>query len=355
MATKTKIILDKDDSLPQGPDEAIDEAITESFKLKHFSALKDNCFAIDKGSLVPNTSVGFNLFKQVGMKIEMAAMTDVKNPFIITDVFLRSVDNPRCAILIERSSIPVYKDYLLFLTDTPGLSDTERLERNTIVFKENTKILMKELLENPRSGEKIKEAKKAVDTIIGLLVDNKDALRKMLTLSRYDYYTYTHCLNVATLSIGLGLELSLNKKDTRDLGIGTMMHDIGKSQIPSVILNKQGKLDELEYMRIKEHVKIGAEILQGSAEFPVEALPAVLQHHEKLNGKGYPDALRGDSITLFGRICAIADCYDALTTERSYKKAFIPYEALTIIARETAHFDSDILKAFVKMLGNVHE
>ena len=350
MAKLTRIIADKESNIPRQRD----EVIPESIKLKQFSARKDSCLQIDKSSLAPNTSICFNLFKQDGMNIEIVAKADAENPFIITDVLLSSVGNPRCAVLIERSAIPVYKDYLLSFTDTPGLSDKERVDRKTIVFKENTKILMKELLDNPRSGEKLKEAKQAVDTIIELMIDNKDALSKMLTLSRYDYYTYTHCLNVATLSIGLGLELSLSKKETGDLGIGAMMHDIGKSEIASEILNKQGRLEELEYKRMQEHVKIGGDILRNSEEFPGEALPAVLQHHEKLSGKGYPYALRGDNIKLFGRICAIADCYDALTTERSYKKAFIPYEALTIISRETAHFDVDILRTFVKMLGSVH-
>ena len=351
MAKQTKIIVEENNSILQRRH----EDIPESSRLKNFSTLKDNCLQIDKSSLVPNTSIRFNLFKQLGMNIKFIAKAEEESPFIIKDSLLTSVDDPRCSILIERSAIPIYKKYLLSLRDASGLSTKERYERNIVVFKENTKILMEELLEDPRSGAKMKEAKKAVDTIIELLVDNREALRKMLTLSRCDYYTYTHCLNVATLSIGLGLELKLSKQDMGTLGIGAMMHDLGKSKIPSDILNKQGKLDELEFRLIQGHVKIGAEILKSSKDFPEEAFPAVLQHHEKLSGKGYPYKLKGDNIKLFGRICAIADCYDALTTERSYKKAFIPYEALTIISGQTAHYDGNILKSFVKMLGKVHD
>ena len=349
MAKQTKIIVEENNSLLQQRQ----GDILKSRRLKNFSTLKDNCLQIDKSSLAPNTSIGFNLFKQLGMNIRFIVKAEEESPFIIKDSLLRGVDAPRCSILIEKSAIPIYKRYLLSLSEAPGLSTKERYERNILVFKENTKILMKELLEDHRSGEKMKEAKKAVDTIIELLVDNKDALRKLLTLSRCDCYTYTHCLNVATLSIGLGLELKLSRKDIGTLGIGAMMHDLGKSKIPSEIINKQGKLDELEYKLIQGHVKVGAEILKRSKDFPEEASPAVLQHHEKLSGKGYPYKLQGDSIKLFGRICAIADCYDALTTERSYKKAFIPYKALTIITGQTAHYDVDILKSFVKMLGKV--
>ena len=347
--TQTKITVEEKNSLLQRKH----GDILESRRFRNFSTLKDKCLQIDKSSLAPNTPIRFNLFKQLGMNIKFIAKAEEESPFIIKDCLLRRVDDPRCSILIERAAIPVYKRYLLSMSDAPGLSTKERYERNILVFKENTKILMKELLENPRSGAQMKEAKKAVDTIIALLVDKKVALRKMLTLSRCDHYTYTHCLNVATLSIGLGLELKLSKQDVRTLGIGAMMHDLGKSKMPSEILNKQGKLNELEYRLIQGHVRMGAEILKSNKDFPEEAFPVVLQHHEKLNGKGYPYKLRGDNIKLFGRICAIADSYDALTTGRAYKKAFKPYDALTIISRQTAHYDADILKLFVKMLGKV--
>jgi len=346
---KIKILAGDQNNLRKKRDEGIEDAD----KLRQFTALKDQCFLIDKTSLMPNTSIGFNLLKQDGMEIKTIAKADANNPFVITEDFLKRHYKSGYEILIEKASIPAYKDYLNSMVNHVDCSDRNR--SNMIVFKEKTKIVIKELLDNPRSGEKMKEAKKAVGTIIELLLDNKASLCTMLSLSRYDYYTYTHCLNVATLSIGLGIELKMGKDEMSILGTGAMMHDIGKSEIPSELLNKQGRLDPMEYLLMQEHVRIGAEILHNSVEFPADGMPAVLQHHEKLNGKGYPRAERGEAIKLFGRICAIADCYDALTTIRSYKDAFIPFEALKIITEQTEAYDKSLLKHFVVMLGRQAE
>ncbi|MBI3592887.1 MAG: HD domain-containing protein [Nitrospirae bacterium] len=132
-----------------------------------------------------------------------------------------------------------------------------------------------------------------------------------------------------------------------------MLHDIGKSAISHEILHKQGKLDDTEYRIIKNHVIEGEKILRAHKEFPTESLSAVLQHHEKLSGKGYPFKLSGNEIKPFGRIAAIADCYDALTTQRPYKQAFTPFYALSIVAKETGEYDPDLLKIFIKMLGKI--
>ncbi|MBZ0158175.1 MAG: HD-GYP domain-containing protein, partial [Alphaproteobacteria bacterium] len=239
------------------------------------------------------------------------------------------------------------------LQDTSGLPENEAMKRKALVLKENSKILMKDLLENPRSGEKIKEVRNIVNTVTDSLLENRDMIYSMITLSKYDYYTYTHCVNVATLSIGLGVAAGLDKETVHLLGTGAMLHDIGKTNIPPEILNKQGSLDDYEYKRIQEHVNEGEMILRGHKDIPGETYDAVLQHHEKLSGKGYPRRLKGAEIRLFGRIAAIADCYDALTTERPYKKAFSPFEALKIISKETVHYDAALLALFIRMLGKV--
>ncbi|WP_059176674.1 HD-GYP domain-containing protein [Thermodesulfovibrio aggregans] len=132
-----------------------------------------------------------------------------------------------------------------------------------------------------------------------------------------------------------------------------MLHDLGKSQIPHEILNKQGKLNDTEYNIIKQHVLFGYELLENQKEFPKDSLTAVLQHHEKLSGKGYPFGLKADEIKLFGRITAIADCYDALTTRRPYKPPLTSYFALSIIVKEKGDYDPELLKAFIKMLGKI--
>src|SRR5208283_4690300 len=172
----------------------------------------------------------------------------------------------------------------------------------------------------------------------------------LLSMKGYDYYTYTHSVNVAALAISLGLSIGLDRDDSEKLGMGTMLHDIGKSAISHEILCKQGRLSDVEYALIKSHVFEGENIMRKHKGFPDESFNAVLHHHEKLTGKGYPGGLSGKEISLFGRISAIADCYDALTTRRPYKVAYKPFPALKIIAKDTGDYDGELLRTFVKMI-----
>jgi HD-GYP domain-containing protein (c-di-GMP phosphodiesterase class II) len=266
-----------------------------------------------------------------------------KEPAEIND--LKGIDSD---IFIKKSDIPLYIFYINSLLEQ---KDSQPIK--AIAIKESSKVLVKELLDNPRSGEKIKEAKRAVNNLIDCIIENQDAIYDLLSLRCYDYYTYTHSINVCTLSVGLGLAINMKREDIENLGLGSMLHDIGKSEIPHEILNKQGNLSDREYKIIKTHVLAGEQILRFHENIPEESFYAVLQHHEKLSGKGYPLGLKGKDIKLFGRITAIADCYDALTTQRPYKKAFTPYFALSVIVKETGDFDPDLLKTFIRMLGKV--
>ncbi|WP_333654024.1 HD-GYP domain-containing protein [Dissulfurispira sp.] len=124
-----------------------------------------------------------------------------------------------------------------------------------------------------------------MDNIIDCILKNKDAIYDLLLLKGYDYYTYTHSVNVAIMSIGLGMAIELKTDDVEKLGIGAMLHDVGKSAMPYEILNKQGKLNDIEYKVLRSHVIEGEKILRAHKEIPEESFAAVIQHHEKLTGK----------------------------------------------------------------------
>lgn len=350
------------------PDEQIDSAdktanrqlddpyLLDYKKLKDFSTQKDSFFQIDKNSLALNTSINFNLYRQKWGRFEIILKADNRSFCSLDEETLSAISNDTASeFVIEASDIPLYQQYLNSNAQYSNLPENEKIQRKTIAIKENSKVLMKELLDNPRSGEKIKEVKNTINIIANALLENNDMIYTMLTLNKYDAYTYTHCVNVGTLSLGLGIATGLTKEELENLGVGAMLHDIGKTEIPSEILNKQGKLNDFEYRWIQEHVKEGERILQENRAIPVEAYDAVIQHHEKLSGKGYPYKLMGYEIGLFGRICAIADCYDALTTQRPYKSAFRSFEALKIISKESTDYDAELLAAFVKMLGKVKQ
>jgi HD-GYP domain-containing protein (c-di-GMP phosphodiesterase class II) len=314
---------------------------------KQYSFYKDEHYQIDKNLLLSNTKINFSLFVLEGFNIKTIVEASEKSSALITD----SVLDAEGDILIKKSDMPLYHNYINSLLKEKAASDKPDIK--AIAIKENSKIVIKDLLDDPRSGEKIKESKLLVNNMIDCMFQNRDSIYNLLTLRGYDYYTYTHSVNVGVLSIGLGVAIDLKKGDIEKLGIGAMLHDIGKSALPHEILNKQGKLDDIEYKVLRNHVIEGEKILRTHKEIPEESFAAVLQHHEKLTGKGYPFQLSGNDIKLFGRITAIADCYDALTTRRPYKPAFTPFYALSIVAEETGDYDPDLLKTFIKMLGKI--
>lgn len=248
---------------------------------------------------------------------------------------------------IKTEDIPTYHDYINSMLD----SDKTELATKTIAVKENMKVAVKDLFDDPKSGDKMLEAQHIVSKMVGCVLTNTGIAKDLLDLMNFDYYTYTHSVNVAVMAIGLGAEINMDRGVIEDLGTGALLHDIGKSAVPNSILNKQGKLTYNEYMLIQAHVVEGKQILKAHSDISDKSLYAVLQHHEKISGKGYPFQLSGNKINTFGKITAIADCFDALTTQRPYKSAYTPFHALSLITKETGNYDQELLTTFIKMLA----
>ncbi len=316
---------------------------------KQYSSNKEQHYQIDKLLLVSNTEITFSLFIMNKFNLDTLVIAAEKTPVKIDEKILSAAGD----IMIKNSDIPLFHDYIKSLLTAKDVPESDKLKIKANSVRENSKLLIRDLLENPRSGEKIKESKALVNNMIDCIMENRETVYDMVSLKSYDYYTYTHSVNVAVMSIGMGIAVDLHREDVEKLGTGALLHDIGKSSISHEILNKQGKLDGNEYGIMKNHVIEGEKILREHKEIHKDSLIPVLQHHEKLTGKGYPFRLSGDAIKPFGRITAIADCYDALTTQRPYKPAFTPFYALSIVAKETGDYDPELLRIFIRMLGDV--
>ena len=318
----------------------------------NYSFFKEKHYQIEKKLLIPGTEINFPIYNLKNLEFTKIINASDKNPAVITE----NIFSVEGELVIEEKDIPLYEEYIKGFQDKLAQADIEEEDKkiiSNIIFKENSKVVMKELLKDPRSGKKIKEVQNLVENIIKKVIEEPDSIYGLLTLKGYNYYTYTHSINVGVLSIGLGIHIKLEKEKIQKLGIGAMLHDIGKANIPHEILNKQGKLTDTEYTIIKQHVIYGYEIIKENKEVPKESYAAVLQHHEKLTGRGYPYGLKEEEIELFGRITAIADCYDALTTRRPYKAPLTPFFALSILTREKKDYDKSLLIEFIKMLGNI--
>jgi HD-GYP domain-containing protein (c-di-GMP phosphodiesterase class II) len=209
--------------------------------------------------------------------------------------------------------------------------------------------MMKNLLENP-TAENIKESKKGISAIVSLILNDNDTLNYLTNITSHDYYTYTHSVEVGILSVALAKSLfrGTTNHDLHALGAGFFLHDLGKIGINKDIINKPGRLTDEEMADMRRHPVLGYKLLYEANELTAESKTIVLQHHERDDGLGYPKGLRGNEIHIYGRICAIADVYDALTTDRPYRQKMKPFDALKLMHDQMLnHFQKDLFERFV--------
>ena len=195
-------------------------------------------------------------------------------------------------------------------------------------------------------------AQKLVEEISDSISRNPGALISLARLKTADDYTYMHSVAVCALMIALSKQLKLDEKLTRSAGIAGLLHDLGKALVPMDVLNKPGKLTDEEFAIIKTHPEEGHKLLLGSTGADEMALDVVLHHHEKTDGSGYPKRLKDSEISLYAKMGAVCDVYDAITSNRPYKAGWDPAESLRKMAEwAKGHFDPTVFQAFVKSLG----
>ncbi len=260
----------------------------------------------------------------------------------------------------ELKGIYVLRDDVVDSTDDESLStETRELIENTRV-EDRAKVVLNSAI-SKRIGEGIQylfnntddenfveEAGNMASDLMKTISDNNAVAFDINLLRCSDDYTFKHSVDVAMMSMIIGKNLGLDEKSLRDLALSGLLHDLGKSKIPLEILNKKGKLSEEEFALMKQHSLFGFKILKERNEFNDSILKGVLQHHEKLNGRGYPLGVGKDQIHYFAKIIAVADIYDALVTDRPYKKAYPKCEAVEMLMAMTEELDIDILKKFLK-------
>ncbi|MBE9532156.1 MAG: HD-GYP domain-containing protein, partial [Proteobacteria bacterium] len=211
-----------------------------------------------------------------------------------------------------------------------------------------------ELLTQARAGKGIEagKARDVVENMIDSVFNNQDALVSLSRLKDYDNYTFMHSVNVSILTIALGRRLGLSREDLGKLGMGGILHDVGKMLVPDDILNKPGTLTKKEFKEMKNHVTYGVDLLEKSQGITDDSIYVALQHHERIDGSGYPNETPGEELHLFGRIGSICDVYDAMTTVRAYGDTPPPNEALKkMYGWRGQNFDPDLVDTFIMCLG----
>lgn len=210
------------------------------------------------------------------------------------------------------------------------------------------------MFEEARMGKAVDSgnARKLVEEISDSVTRNPGALISLARLKTADDYTYMHSVAVCALMISLGRQIGVDENTIPRLGIAGLLHDLGKAMMPQDVLNKPGKLTDEEFGIMKRHPSEGAKLLQSSESIDDIALDVALHHHEKTDGSGYPEGLKDNEISLYAKMGAVCDVYDAITSNRPYKAGWDPAESLRRMAEwANGHFDLTVFQAFVKSLG----
>lgn len=225
----------------------------------------------------------------------------------------------------------------------------DALKRVRNIFS-NTKIIKKGGKINYILDEK--QVSELVNNIIDNLLQRNDILVSLSDIRSYDDYTYGHSVNVCVLALLTGNSLGLTNSSLFQLGAGALLHDLGKIMIPKKILNKPTRLTDEEFDIIKRHTIDGYKLIKSKNSFNHLAASVIYEHHERLNGTGYPRGLKGNDIHLYGKIVGLVDVYDALTADRVYRNAYLPHQAYEMLAGAGDNFfDYEIITAFLKNIA----
>lgn len=214
--------------------------------------------------------------------------------------------------------------------------------------------IVRDMMGDIRLGKQIELEK--IEPLVERMVDSifrdQDALLPLARLKEHDSYTFQHSVSVCALMTAFARTLELPREIIREIAIGALLHDVGKARVPDEILNKPAKLTDAEFDKMKNHVVQSKIILQATPGISDIALDVAAQHHERHDGTGYPNKLKGEAISLYGQMGAIVDVYDALTSNRVYHRGMPPTEALRKILEWSAlHFKPTLVHAFIRSVG----
>lgn len=204
------------------------------------------------------------------------------------------------------------------------------------------------LYQDTKSENFMSETRTITDDLMKAISDNDAIAVDISALKISDEYTFKHSVDVATMSMIVAKRYGFTKEQVYEIGIAGLLHDIGKSQIPNEVLNKAGRLTDEEFALMKQHTVLGYRILADKKDISENIKLGVLQHHEKQNGKGYPLGAAADKINPYAKIISVVDIYDALVTERPYKKPFSPRDAVEMIMSMTEELDISVMRCFME-------
>jgi putative nucleotidyltransferase with HDIG domain len=264
----------------------------------------------------------------------------------------RLAENNIHTLLVSEKDRKAWVSYSAAVLPEYLADDSRPVSERAGLLYESAQGLVQELLTSKSSVDLVEGSRAMSGGMVDFLAKERTSFGELMQLTSYDYYTYTHSVNVSVYSVSLALKRGKSGRDVKEFAHGALMHDIGKRLIDNDITNAPGRLTEEQWMQMRQHPVHGYEILVEQGETSEIALDVTRHHHEKLNGRGYPDGLAGDAISEWARMTTIADIFDALTTQRSYKDAMDTFPALQFMKEKMSdEIDMVIFQDFVALMA----
>lgn len=317
------------------------------------SAESTNFFAIPISVLKADMVTGFDLYLPARKGREPVLYREGALPF--TEISRRRLsDNSVKKVFISTKQQKLYNRYIeQMLGDVLNDTSIPKIERSTVLYN-SARGLVKEAMEDPRSGDLIARSTAMINSAVEFLYNDSESFDYLMRITSYDYYTYTHSVNVFVFTTALAQRLGHSLDEVKDASQGALLHDIGKSELDPAIIRGKGALTDKQWVLMKRHPVYGYNILCEQGVTNEVILDVVRHHHEKLDGSGYPDGLAEGEITHWSRICTIADVFDAMTTRRTYKDAKNSFKTLRIMNAEMANqLDMEFFKEFIGLMGRL--
>jgi putative nucleotidyltransferase with HDIG domain len=304
---------------------------------------------ISLASLRVDTDLDFDLFIKVNGEFVLYRASDMQFTEKTRQLL---IDNKVTKLYVSSAGRTGYQKYIEgHLNEIINDESISEAARTTILY-DTAKLLVMDVLSKPTDVENLGRSLSLVETTVMHSLMSQNAVHNMIEVMAFDYTTYTHSVNVCTFSIALaqfsGMDDAL---ELRRLGVGALLHDIGKTRIPEEILNKPDELSPGEWRMMQNHPQWGFEMVLESDVIPHEAMYPILQHHERDCGSGYPHGIKADEIHPLSKIVAIADVFDAMTTKRAHRQAVGSFPALSEMFSSEGAFDQKLLRNFTKMMG----
>lgn len=293
--------------------------------------------------------IDFDLFVANETKTKMSVLV-AKNSVIdgIMKVKLREIDK----LYFDEDDSELYDLYVSNHLQSIAKNQDLSIEEKALMIYEKASESMNAMFENPESLENVKIAQSIVGDCIHTVLNDNNTVQSLMKVTAHDYYTHTHSINVSIYTLSLGAFLGIEGEDLEVLGMAAVLHDLGKSKVNYAIINKNGKLDDDEFGQMKTHPGEGHTIALKLGITDERILTGIRHHHERMEGGGYPDNLKGDQISQFARIIGVCDVFDALSTRRSYKDPMTSFESLSLMKKEfVGHLDMSLVNSFIKMLS----